>query len=401
MNPRSEDFERLAIRWANSSEAARAYPDFLSAITAFPEQYVRSRDALPQNDADRAFALTGRASDMLDRSIVTAETEEAALQVATKAAALIDEALKLDPTCYDAVRIRRYLGRPTRDEMETFLAENAPEVCEMCQAAARENSLVPPDGHWSASVYLRPYLRWLFDLAGERLSCGRYRRALETCLQALDLDAEDAVGARHVAAFVLVKLEDAEGLARLLERFPGDNNAWFLLARCFMAYKQRRLDDATAVLHQILRAFPAAGCTLTYQDELPPGMFSHLEYADGSADELYVAVSEAAVILDENCGDAVSPLSDWIANDPEVAAACAREEARAGKMPARSGGQQPSGERPVRSGAAPAMGEELGFDGVDSVEDLLAALSRTADGQGQPGPDAPQTDQDDPSAQGR
>lgn len=383
MNPRGEDFERLAIRWANSFQKTDGYPNLLAAITAFPELYERKRDALPQNDADRAFALAGRASDIMDRSVVMADTEEAAARLAAKAADLVEEALKLDPTCYDAVRLHRYMGRPSRDEMESFLADGADEVCEMCLAAARGNGLVPPEGRWSLSVYMRPYLRWLFDLANERLSCGCYRRALETCLQLLDLDADDLVGARQVAAFVLVKLEDAAGLADLLARFEGDQNAWFLLARCFMAYKQRRLDDAAAVLHQIVRSFPAAGCTLTYQDELPPGMFGHLEYAEGSADELYVAVSEAAVILDENCGDSVSPLSDWIANDAEVSAARAREEAAAGA----------SSPRAPEPAEAPAD-EDLSFSDIESVDELLSALARAA---GENPPDTQEPTPDDPT----
>ena len=185
---------------------------------------------------------------------------------------------------------------------------------------------------------------------------------------------------------MLVKLEDAAGLADLLARFKGDQNAWFLLARCFMAYKQRRLDDAAAVLHQIVRSFPAAGCTLTYQDELPPGMFGHLEYAEGSADELYVAVSEAAVILDENCGDSVSPLSDWIANDAEVSAARAREEAAAGA----------SSPRAPEPAEAPAD-EDLFFSDIESVDELLSALARAA---GENPPDTQEPTPDDPT-QGR
>ena len=388
MNPRSEDFERLAIRWADSSQAAADYPNLLAAIAAFPELYGRNRDALPQNDADRAFALAGRASDIVDRSVVIADTEEAASRLAAKAASLVDEALKLDPTCYDAVRLHRYMGRPSRDEMESFLADGADEVREMCLAEARKNGMVPPDGLWSLSVYMRPYLRWLFDLANERLSCGCYRRALEACMQLLGLDGQDLVGARQVAAYVLVKLEDAEGLADLIARFEGDQNAWFLLARCFMAYQQRRLDDAAAILHQVVRSFPSAGCTLSYQDELPPGMFGHLEYAEGSADELYVAVSEAAVILDENCGDSVSPLSNWIANDPEVAAARAQEEAAAGA----ARGEGPS---PV---AAQPEAEDLSFADVESVDELLNALARAA---GEIPPERHEPSSDDPPTQGR
>lgn len=384
MNPRSEDFERLAIRWASVPHATDGYPNLVAAITAFPELYAKNRDALPQNDSDRAFGLMARAAEIIDRSIVLADTEQAATAMAQQAASLLEEALKLDPVCYDAVRIHRYTARPTRDEMVAFLEESADEVCEMCTASARDNQMVPPDGHWSLSVYLRPYLRWLLDLANEQLGCGRYRLALKTCLAILDLDAEDLVGARHVAAYVCVKLEDADELARLLARYPDDNNAWFMLARCFMAYKQRRLDDAAALLHAVVRAFPAAGCTLSYQDELPPGVFGHLEYADGSADELYVAVSEAAVILDENCGDYMSPLSDWIARDPVVNEARASEEARSELEQPR---ERSAAARPPRPPAPADLDPDaLAFADVTCVDDLLAAI------QTQPPCDSPNTD---------
>jgi tetratricopeptide (TPR) repeat protein len=329
MNPRTEDFERLVLRWADAMLGEDGdYAKLASALASFPELYAANRDALPQNDADRAFGLVVRACDLLDRSVIMAETDEEAAQLTQEAAGYIDEALKLDPACHDAVRIRRYLDRPTRDEMVSFLSEKADAVREDCVRVARENGSMPDDGFWSRSPYLRPYLRWLFDLANEQLSCGRYRAALQVSQDLAALDDDDLVGARHVAAYTYVKLEDAEGLERLIGPAPGAQDAWFMLARCFMAYKRRRLDEAADALHRIVRAFPNAGATLTYQEELPPGVFGHLEYMDGSPDELYIAVSEAAVVLDENCGDYSSPLSDWIANDPVVAEALAAEEAR-------------------------------------------------------------------------
>lgn len=432
MNPQAEDFERLAIRWADTPQATRDYPSMIAAITAFPELYAKNRDALPQNDADRAFALVTRACTLLDRYVVMAESDQAAAKFADEAASLIDEALKLDPVCYDAVRIHRYLARPTRDEMVAFLSDGADEVYEMCRSVSRDNGIEPPQGRLSMSVYMRPYLRWLFDLANEQLGCGRYGRSLEVCGRLLELDAADVVGARHIAAFDYAKLEDAEGLAALIGRFPDDaDNAWFLLARCFMAYKQRRLDDAAAILHGVVRRFPRAGCTLSYQDELPAGVFGHLEFAPGSEDELYVAVSEGAVILDENCGDYLSPLSDWVVRDPVVAAARAAEEARMGG--AGSGGaaepfrQSPStgGER--RAPAAPSglagdadggegalqelLGGTGGFDDITCIEELLDVLDAgSASGTAAPGPsgapgspagpDSP-ADPDASTAQGR
>lgn len=406
MNPLVEDFERLAVRWASVPHTTREFPSTAAAIAAFPELYAKNRDALPQIDADRAFFLMARAEQILDRSVIVAQTEDEATALLKEASALVDEALKLDPACYDAVRMRRYLGRPARDEMVSFLAASADEVLEGCEAAARSNGLVAPPGKASLSVYMRPYLRWCFDWANEQLGCGRYGRSLEVCLHALDIDGIDYVGMRHIAAFDYVKLEDAEGLERLAGRFPtSDTDAWFLLSRCVMAYKQRRLDDAAAVLHRIVELFPRAGCTLAYQDELPAGVFGHLEFETGTEDELFVAVSEAAVILDENCGDYMSPLSDWIARDPAVSAAREAQEAREAQVP---GGPQAVGGQGAAciscgelfSGNGLIGPDGLGFGDVTCVEDLLGALEapdvvrRTPDG---PEPDGPSAD-DDPTA---
>ena len=328
MSARGEDFERLAIRWADAPHTKEGYPNIIAAISAFPERFVANRDSLPQNDTDRAFALVCRACELLDVRLASASGDEEANRITAEATGCLDEALKLDPTCYDALRIRHMLEFGPRDAMVGFLTESADEVLEMCQATSRANDIDVPQGAWSHSVYMRPYRRWQLTLANEQLNSGRYRRSLEVCEALLEQDAPDMAGARLVAAYDCVKLEDPEALAALIARFPGDDNAWFALARLFMAYKQRRLDDAAAILHDIVRRFALAGTTLTYQDELPAGSFGHLEYAPGSADELFVAVSEAAVILDENCGEGLSPLSQWIADDAIVTQAREVEEAQ-------------------------------------------------------------------------
>lgn len=328
MTPRGEDFERLAIRWADAPHTAEGYPNIIAAISAFPERFVANRDGLPQNDTDRAFALVCRACETLDIKLSRAADEQEANRLTAEAANLLDEALKLDPTCYDAMRIRHMLEFGPRDATVGFLQESVDEVLEVCQATARSADLEAPRGSWSRSVYMRPYLRWQLTLANEQLNCGRYRCSLEVCERLLEEDTADLVGARLVAAYDCVKLEDAEALAALIARYPDDDNAWFALSRVFMAYKQRRLDDAAALLHEVVRRYPLAGTTLTYQDELAVGTFGHLEFAPGSADELFVAVSEAAVILDENCGEGLSPLSQWIADDEEVVHAREVEEAK-------------------------------------------------------------------------
>ena len=328
MLARSEDFERLAVRWAAAPHEARTPAEVIAAISDFPRRFAADRDSLPQNDTDRAFALVGKASDILDDAVFDAQTDEKADELTCRAAGYLDEALRLDPNCFDALRVRRSLDGEGRDSMVTFLEQGRERVRDACLAASAEAGVPVPDGAMSSSVFMRPYLRWELALATEQLNCGRYTRSLEVCGRVFGLDAADAACARYVAAYDYVKLEDAEGLAALIARFPKDERcAWFLLARCILAYRSRRLEEAADILHDIVRTFPDAGGILTFQEELPAGTFGHLDYAPHTSDELYVAVSEAAVLLDENCGEAVSPLSDWIARDALVQQAKESEDA--------------------------------------------------------------------------
>lgn len=409
MNPFSEDFERLAVRWATSAQLKGDYPNVVAAITAFPELYAKNREALPQNDSDRAFGLVARAVKLLDVDSAFAQSDDAAARCIEEAAGLVHEALKLDPLCHDARRIMKYMEHPSRDEMVEYLSSTVDTVRAECLEVARKNGLVPPEGQLSYAVYMRPYLRWLFDLANEQLGCGRYRRSLDVCMRAMEEDASDAACLRHIAVLDYVKLEDEEGLNALAERYPDSaDDAWFRLSRCIMAYKLRRLDEATRILHELVAEYDRAGCTLSYQDEVHPGMFTHLDFAEGSADELFIAVSEAAVVLDENCGDFLSPLSDWIARDPVVEQACAEVEARDGvrrpspaeasgttapgapaggpaapaapRKRSHAAGAAPVADAPAEDPAAPGVSDGpdvlSGFDDVETVEDLLAALSK-------------------------
>ena len=340
ISPRSEDFERLAIRWTATSHVGEGYPNAIAAMAAFPELFVRQRDSLPQNDTDRAFACMGKACEILDVKVLYAADEAQVQRLTDEAAALLEEAVKLDPQCFDALRIRHMMSHGVRDAMVTYLSQEADHVLEECLRVSASIGLPVTEGNYSASVYMRPYLRWLLNLANEQLNCGRYHRSLDICERLLQLDKVDIVGARLVMAYDYVKLEDEAGFDALVARFSGETNAWFLLGKCFLAFKARRIEEARSLLHDIVITYPSAGRTLYYQEEIPLGTFGHLEYAPLTADELFIAISEAAVILDENCNDGLSTLSGWIAADPMVVQAKDAEEKQMGQ----DGGQAPSPE---------------------------------------------------------
>lgn len=355
MSPRAEDFERLALRWAMEPGNAERYADLISAISSFPEIYVADRDRLPQTDADRAFGLMARACEILDDESPFVSSEREAAQMENRAAGLIAEAVKLDPHCYDAVRIQQSLDSVDRDALVDFLRAGAGEVRAWCRKASEENMVPVVEGRWSASAYMRPYLRWMHALANEELNCARYCRSAEICRELRAADGPDLVGARLVEALVYVKLEDADALAELIAAYPEDRNAWFDLARVFMAYSQYRMEDAAALLHAVVRDYPSAGETLTAQEEVEQGVFCRLNYEPGSADELYIALSEASVVLSASAGD--SSLASWIASDPLVAQARESEAVKREYYAGEAGGAPDKGGTPGDGDAQGKGGE--------------------------------------------
>ena len=193
---RAEDFERLAIRWAAAPHEGATPAEVIAAIAAFPEQFAADRDRLPQNDTDRAFALVDKASRILDDAVFDAETDQRADELTCTAAGYLDEALRLDPQCFDALRIRHSLDSGSRDAAVAFLDGKRAEVRDACREISRQAGVTLADHHWSSSVYMRPYLRWEMNLANEQLNCGRYRASLAVCERALDADEADVVGVR-------------------------------------------------------------------------------------------------------------------------------------------------------------------------------------------------------------
>ena len=320
IHPRMEDYERLALRWIDSAQKEYRDSHLMQALDFFPNMYNKNRDGIPQTDSDRAFWLVCQAAEILDKSIYETDDNAVILDLTATATTYLDEALQLDPHCYDAVRMRQILDIESHADYIEWLKSMSDEVKESCESIVKEAGMLPPDHMMGLSVFMRPYLRWLLNIAYEYYMCGHYRLALETCTLIMDLDNHDCLGARLLAAYVYVKLEDAEGLAGLIHMFNHEENAWFLLARCCMAYKQRRLEDAEQLLRELAFSCDLGGNILMRQEEIPPALFGyHLVCAPGTSDELFVAVSEAAVILAENGGDYLSPMGSWIAMNPVIA----------------------------------------------------------------------------------
>ena len=292
----------------------------------------------------------------MDRSVVMADTEEAAARLAAKAADLVEEALKLDPTCYDAVRLHRYMGRALARRDGVRFGPTVPTRCARdvpCRRARQRPG--PPRGPPVALESLcRPYLRWLFDLANERLSCGCYRRALETLFAAAGPGRRRPGGGAPGGGLRAGEARGRCGPGRPAGAFRG---------------RPERLVPPSALLHGLQAAPGSTHARGRFApDSCAPSLrrVARLPIETSSAPACSrpprIRRGERRRTLRGRLGqrgrrdprrelrrNSASPLSDWIANDAEVSAARAREEAAAGASSPRSSGSRPRRRRSTRT----------------------------------------------------
>ena len=337
-DPRREDYQRLSLRFAEELDkgdpagAARAF-------ASFGHRFAQDRDSLPQTDADRAFHLVVMASDVVDRRLPFASDEQAPGLI-KRGKELLEEALRLDPACHDAVRMLSSSRTSSLDERYRFLSDRADEVRTSCERA-RERALDEQLGEraaLAADIAMRPYWRWLASLAEEALICGRNHAAIEVAERLLASDPRDTSDVRFTLAYALAKLEDLDGFMALIERYAslspgrGPDDAWALLAATSLAYRRCDRASARAGVERLLRRYPTGALALIRQTELPDGEFARLNVAPYSEDELILAVSEGIVLLQEGCDrEGRGAFGAWLAHEvTRIDPAAAREAAATG-----------------------------------------------------------------------
>lgn len=329
-DPQREDYQRLGLRFAASLNGTDA-PTATRAFANFGRRFAQDRDSLPQTDEDRAFHLVVMATSVIDYQLPFSAQQEAERLIA-RGHKLLDEALSLDPQCFDAMRMKAAADSVSFDAYHTYLADHADEVRAGCEARRDD-----PDGEAGgerarlrADLAMRPYLRWLATEAEQALICGRNRETLRLTHAMLELDPTDAADARFTAALAYAKLEDDAGLDALAEqtstrahRDPDDG--WMQLARVALAHKAHDYTRARSVLRVLFDTYPHAAETLIRQNELPDGVFARLAVLPYSEDELILAVSEGTVLLQEGRDpENRGVLGRWVADecarmDPEAA----------------------------------------------------------------------------------
>ena len=304
-NPQREDYQRLSLRFARELDQGDPVAA-TRAFASFGRRFAQNRDALPQSDADRAFHLVVLASEVVDYQLPFA-TDEQAPGLIQRGKDLLDEALSLDPSCHDAVRMRSSSHTPSIDERYRFLLERVDDVRASCEQA-REEAGAELDGERRAlaqDIAMRPYWRWLASLAEEALICGRNRVAADVAERLLASDPRDTSDVRFTLAYALAKLEDEKGLAELVANYPGPNglghpdDAWVMLAQIALAHGRWDLRTARELVERLLVSYPGSAGVMVRQMEIADGRFARVRVEEYSEDEMVLALSEGVVLLQE------------------------------------------------------------------------------------------------------
>ena len=319
-DPQQEDYERMVLRFYQSMSADEA-KSASRRFASFGDRFAHRRDTLPQTDTDRAFHLVSEAAILIDYRLPFA-AESAANSLIQKAQKELSEALTLDPGSTDASRMMEAAELSSYEGYFRYLADNEQKALdEADRARARLVRDGAPEEEQQLAQHLAyaPYLRWLAAEAGRALVCGHYRFCLEVAGRALALDPQDEAGVLDTAAYAYAKLEDDEGFAALNRRMAEAGRAesvWTRMAALSLAFSTHDLDRSRDILREILASYPEADDILVAQHELPDGVYARLAVEPGSEDELILAVSEGAILLQEGRDSAErGTLSTWVSQE--------------------------------------------------------------------------------------
>jgi len=304
-DPKREDYQRLALRFAHTLDAG----DPVSAthsFASFGRRFAQDRDSLPQSDSDRAFHLVVQATDLLDYQLPFA-SEDSAAALLSRGRECLEEAVGLDPACHDAHRMLFSPSEMAFDARYQFLHEHEDEVGASCSAAAKSAiaDAEPERAELAADIAMRPYLRWLASMAEVSLICGRNRETIRLCEKLFSLDPRDTADARFTLALAYAKLEDDQGFDALVARYSqlspyrAPDDGWMLLSQLSLAHKRNDLDTARQVLGRLVKVYPDCEYVLVRQSELPDGAFARVLVTPYSEDEMVLAISEASVVFQE------------------------------------------------------------------------------------------------------
>lgn len=217
-DPVKEDYQRLILRFSRTQ--ANDKGGVATLMKDFNWRFSNDRDSLPQTDEDRAFHLVAQAAEIVDYRLPFTEESQAQALI-DQGKRLLNQAIQLDPNCFDAQRMLCASNSKLFDTYYQFLVEKLPEVEAACYQKAQESSQSLPaeQAELAQHLAINPYKRWLATLSSRALICGRNKDAIAYGEKLLELDASDAADARFTLALAYAKLEDEDALDNLMDQY--------------------------------------------------------------------------------------------------------------------------------------------------------------------------------------
>ena len=303
-DPKKEDFDRLFIH--HLIETGATEPPNSQQFNSYVAHFSDNPDTLITSDEDKAFHLMTQAVEKIDYLLPTVnEPEGRPLELDSQK--LLARACELDPHCFDALRMHQAMVCTVLEDHFQYLVAQEEEVHQICieKGAAAAKGISEEFAEAVVELAMRPYYRWLAALATRALLSGRNKAAISYGQKLFSLDPTDFGDIRFTLALAYAKLEDADGLAKLEKQYatifpprPPDD-AWMMLARMALAFKTNNRECANDLLDKLLARYKTGALTLFIQRDLPEGEYARLNVEPYSEDELILAVSEAAVLLQE------------------------------------------------------------------------------------------------------
>lgn len=258
---------------------------------------------IQESDATKAFGLYCRACDQM-YDMLTADDEKEVVR-------LLEQAVKLDPHCYDA-KCLLAMREPDTQKRVQALRKMKGEAWLYCSSQVTPEDYVDIEGEPQAwrCWQMRPYMRLVqtlallyFDLGKNTLAIGEYESLMR-------LNPSDDQGVRMQLIMLYVTLERFDDAERLYRRFNGERNCWFLLAMSVARYKQDDLDGATEYLEQLLAYCPDA---LPVMIDAKVPQFYGMDYVPGSQEEMELAMEDSDFLL-----MGTPEYLDWVARVQDV-----------------------------------------------------------------------------------
>ena len=303
-DPKKEDFDRLFIH--HLIETGATEPPNSQQFNSYVAHFSDNPDTLITSDEDKAFHLMAQAVEKIDYLLPTVnEPEGRPLELDSQK--LLARACELDPHCFDALRMHQAMVCTVLEDHFQYLVAQEEEVHQTCieKGVAATKGVSEEFAEAVVELAMRPYYRWLAALATRALLSGRNKAAISYGQKLFSLDPTDFGDIRFTLALAYAKLEDADGLAKLEKQYetvfpprPPDD-AWITLARMALAFKENNREYANDLLDKLLARYETGALTLFMQRDLPEGEYARLNVEPYSEDELILAVSEAAVLLQE------------------------------------------------------------------------------------------------------